>query len=122
MLPESLEEFVGPMLAAAGAQFPRACGSCRRPYEDFKAFVRETKPIGEFTIWTDAASDPIGMVSWTNCACGSTLILHCEDAVGDMHGRFTRALEAESRASSRTVKDLLLALRSEIRRRVLEGA
>jgi len=120
MLPEALEAFVGPMLATAGAQFPRACGRCGRSYRDFEEFVRTTKPIGEPTLGLGAELNPIGMVSWTNCACGNTMILHCEDGAGDMHGRFLRALEAESQASSRSVKELLQVLRSDIRSRVLE--
>ena len=81
---------------------------------------KTTKPIGEPTLGLGAELDPIGMVSWTNCACGNTLILHCEDGAGEMHGRFLRALETESQASSRSIKELLQVLRSDIRSRVLE--
>lgn len=119
MLPQSLEAFIGPMLAMAGAQFPRACGSCRRSYGDFKQFVLETKPIGSPTLVEGDAIDPIGMVSWTNCACKSTLVLFCADSKGDMHGRFMRALETESAVSGRSVRELALSIREEVRRRVL---
>lgn len=120
MLPETLVAFVGPMIEVARAQFPRACGKCGRSYADFDEFVRGTNPIGEPTFSKDVVLDPMGMVSWTNCACGSTMILHCGADSGDMHGVFLRALEAASRARSRSSKELLQALRAEIRRRTLE--
>jgi hypothetical protein len=114
-----LEPFIGPMLAMAGAQFPRECGACRRSYGDFKQFVRETRPIGAPTLARSAEVDPISMISWTNCPCGSTLVLTCGGATGEMHGLFTQALEDESRAGGTPVPELLLAIRAEVRRRVL---
>lgn len=117
MLPKSLEAFLAPMLAMAGAQFPRDCGSCRRSYADFAEFVRETKPIGAPTLGIGAALDPIGMVSWTNCACGSTLVLFCSDTEGEMHSLFMLALEAEAQASGRPLIEVALAVRTEVRRR-----
>lgn len=120
MLPQSLEAFIPPMLAMAETQFPRVCNACKRPYKNFKQFVQETKPIGAPTIRLDAETDPIGMMSWTNCACGSTLIVSCERRAEDTrHDEFTRVLKAEAQASGLPVKDLLLAIRAEVRRRML---
>lgn len=119
MLPKSLEVFIPPMLAMAETQFPRVCNACQRPYRNFKQFVQETKPIGSPTITLDAEADPIGMMSWTNCECGSTLIVSCERRDEDMHDQFTRALKAETQASGLPIKDLLLAIRAEVRQRML---
>ena len=123
MLTKSLEAFIPPMLEMAETQFPRVCNACKRPYRNFKQFVQETKPIGVPTIMLDAETDPIGMMSWTNCECGSTLIVSCERRDEDMrHSEFTRVLKAEAQASGRPIKDLLLAIRAEVRRRLLEDA
>lgn len=122
MLSKSLETFISPMLAMAETQFPRVCNACQRPYRNFKQYVQETEPIGAPTITLDAETDPIGMMSWTNCACGSTLIVSCERRDEDMHNEFTRVLKAEAQASGRPIKDLLLAIRAEVRQRMLKGA
>lgn len=119
MLPEPLAAYIDPMIAMAGGQFPRACNACRRPFADFKQFVRETKPIGRPTLAREVERDPISMISWTNCPCGSTLILKCADAKGEMHGRFAAALEEASRKSGNSTAELMEVLRAEVRRRVL---
>ncbi|MFI5361695.1 MAG: hypothetical protein ACHQ49_06975 [Elusimicrobiota bacterium] len=67
-----------------------------------------------------ALTDPIGMISWTNCACGNTLILSYGPRAEDVHGEFTRTLTFESQASGRSIEDLLLAIRAEVRRRTLD--
>lgn len=120
MFPKSLEAFIPPMLAMAETQFPRVCNACQHPYRNFKQFVQGTKPIGAPTIMLDAETDPIGMMSWTNCVCGNTLIVSCEGRDEDMHNEFTRVLKAEAQASGLPIKDLLLAIRAEVRRRMLK--
>lgn len=116
-----LESFIDPMIAMAATQFPRQCGNCRRQFSDFKQYIQETRPIGPPTLMQGAVLDPIHVISWTNCTCGSTLVLFCVDAAEDMHERFIRALEAESAESRRPIDELLQLLRAEVRRRVLSS-
>ena len=105
------------MIAMAGSQFPRVCNACRRRYADFKQFVKETKPVGAPTL--SVPLDPIGMLTWSNCACGNTLVLLCEDRQGVMHSRFGLALESEAQATGRSTEELLLAIRAEVHLRML---
>lgn len=121
MLPERLEPFLEPIMAMCRSQFPRACGSCKRQFVDFKQFVCMTDPIGALMpMFEEPDNDPFGIISWVNCKCGSTLLLHCEDMNGAQHHQFMRVLHEESDANGRSVRDLLLNLRERIRQRVID--
>lgn len=119
MLSKMLEPFVEPLLAMARSQFPRECNNCRRRYENFKQYLRETQPVGEPTMLPDFPGDPGGMISWTNCSCGNTLVLECEDMKGSAHRQFIQTLEEFSRSSGRPTRELLIEIRDEVRRRAL---
>lgn len=115
MLPEQLTPFIEPMMAMCRTQFPRTCGACDRRFEDFEQWVRLTDPIGAPSLDEQSDADPFGIISWVNCGCGSTLILHCEDMEGPLHQEFMRALDEEAAVSERSVRDLLQDLRQALR-------
>lgn len=121
MLPENLEEFIAPVIAMAESQFPRSCACCGRSFEDFKKFVQDTNPIGALTDMRVGEMDPMALLSWTNCACGSTLVLSCSPENG-AHVRFMRILVDEAQATGSSVEQLLRAMREEVRARARGGS
>lgn len=117
-LPEKLEEFIDPIIAMCGAQFPRKCGNCKKEFSDFRHFVADTRPLGAPQC-SPGTADPFGLISYVNCECGSTVVLRCADPAA--HERFKRVLEEEAKITGRSPKELLLDIRSEVRRRMLAG-
>jgi hypothetical protein len=115
--PEDLGKFVGPIMAACKAQFPRVCSNCKREFPDFKDFIEHTVPVGAPQL-PHGEDDPIGLISYVNCKCGSTIILECNDA--QAHKNMVAALSEETRVNGQSVRDLLLQIRAEVRRRILE--
>ena len=122
MVPKEIDAFIEPMIAMASSQFPRSCNSCKRLYPDFRRFILETKPIGTPTVALEMPVDPFGMISWSNCACGNTMILMCQDVSHAMHDRFAQTLKAVSQESGRPVDELLKDIREEVRRRASDNA
>lgn len=114
---EGLDKFVCPIIAACKAQFPRACSKCGREFADFKDFIKCTRPIGAPQL-PRGSDDPMGMVSYVNCLCGTTLLLECNDARA--HKMVAEAMAAEASARGQSVQELLLDIRAEVRRRMLE--
>ncbi len=119
MLSENLKPFVAPMLAMARKQFPRECSGCRRRYEDFEQYIRETVPAATTLNYP---FDPVGMISWARCACGATISLSCDEMTGEDHRRFTAALDRESKAGGLDREVLMSEIRNEVRRLALSGA
>lgn len=117
MLPKNLEEFIAPVISMAESQFPRSCACCGRSFEDFKTYVQRTKLVGGLTDVRTAETDPLAVLSWANCVCGSTLVLSFRPE-SRRHARFVRILEDEAIATGRSVEHLLLAMREEVRERM----
>ena len=120
MHPKRLEPFIERIIAMCRSQFPRTCNTCKRRFDDFRQWVGLTDPIGAPTLDENTEADPFGMITWVNCACGSTLILECEDMKGPLHHQFTQALAEQSALSGRGVGDLLQDLRRAVRQRAIE--
>jgi len=110
-----LEMFQARILATCKAQFPRACGNCGKVYQNFQEWIVNTKPVGAPMPDEIEDEDPIGLMSFVNCGCGSTLVLKCEDPDGEAHRAFNQALRAEAARTGRTERDILLELRERIR-------
>lgn len=115
-LPEELEQFLNPIISMCKAQFPRKCSNCARDFADFREFVSATRPIGTPQC-SQQTEDPLGLLSYVNCKCGSTVVLSCADEVA--HARFKDALAAAAERTGQDKKKLLLALRDEVRQRML---
>lgn len=116
MLSENLKAFIAPMLVMARKQFPRDCPKCRRRYDDFEQYIRETEPTG---VTMNYPFDPMGMISWVRCGCGNVLTLRCEEMTGEDHRRFLQALENEVNAGDLALQGLMSEIRDEVRRLAL---
>lgn len=118
-LPESIETFIDPIIAACRAQFPRKCDNCGREFHSFQDFAGNTRPVGSLQL-PYRQDDLFGAISYVNCLCGSTITLKYVDAAA--HGRLAEAILREAVISGRPVRAILMDLRSEVRRRVLGAA
>lgn len=115
-LPEELERFISPVISMCNAQFPRKCSNCGREFRDFREFVSQTRPLG-VPQCSPETQEPLGLLSYVNCGCGSTVVLSCADEAA--HERFKAALDAAAERTGQEKKKLLAAVRDEVRRRVL---
>jgi hypothetical protein len=116
-LPDDLGKFVEPIVAMCKAQFPRKCSNCKKEFLDFKAFVSGTSPVGAPQC-SALIDDPLGLLSYVNCKCGSTVVLSCADATA--HAQFKEVLDFEAKRTGLPKDKLLLALRDRVRSRMLE--
>lgn len=99
------EQFLQASLSACHAQFPRTCNMCRRPFGSFGDFVAATKRIGNPMIDAVEDDDPIGMLVFFNCACGTTLALCYEDLA--RHADFNAAVRAVVPTGAKAQGELL---------------
>jgi len=123
MLSDRLSAFVPDMLSMCKSQFPKRCGTCGKVYPTFRSYVEAVSPIGLPKIDNIEDADPIGLMSFGNCACGSTLLIQCEQLGDDaetMHRLFNETLRQEA-ASGRPVSDILFELRSLLRDAAVSG-
>jgi putative nucleotidyltransferase with HDIG domain len=112
----NLSAFVPLMLEACRAQFPRTCGTCGSLYPTFRSFVERTRSVGEPRA-DPAEDDPMGLLYFANCTCGSTLTMAYEDLT--VHHAFNVALAEEARRTQRslgaTLIDLVATLHDAVR-------
>ncbi|PIS46828.1 MAG: hypothetical protein COT17_06655 [Elusimicrobia bacterium CG08_land_8_20_14_0_20_51_18] len=121
-LPENLENLIVPIITACESQFPKVCGNCGRKFPDFRSFIAGTRALGAPRHQAEG-EDPLGLISWVNCECGSTLLLSCTIESGvnnrEMHDKFVQALTEAAEKTGTSKKELLLALRDEVRSRAI---
>jgi hypothetical protein len=117
-LPESFKPFIDPIIKLCVSQFPRCCPNCGEKFKDFRDFISKSRPIGDLQYLPDE-KDEFGLLTYVNCICGSTITLSCSDA--KIHSKFSKILEEEIKKTGTSKKELLLALRSAVRERVMSG-
>jgi HD-like signal output (HDOD) protein len=106
MTTSEVQGFEEASLAACRAQFPRSCSSCRVPHPTFLSFLEATRPVGQPKLDPDDdEDDAIGLLSFMNCACGSTLALRYEDVT--RHRAFNQAVRHEANRTDRTTTEVV---------------
>lgn len=88
----SPDEFLEPALARCRSQFPRACTKCRRQFASFADYVEGTRRIGAPMLDVVEDDEPLGMLVFANCSCGTTLALCYEDTA--RHASFNSTVRA----------------------------
>jgi hypothetical protein len=108
------------------SQFPKVCPACGRRFESLRDYIKVTERIepavsydAEMEDWTPR--EPVGTVTYSNCACGTTLAL-------SSHGMPLLRLwslyiwaRGETRRRGITMQQLLTYLRNLIRRQVMDS-
>lgn len=104
----ALAAFEELVFAACCAQFPRSCTACRRPLPTFLSYLESTKTIGAPMLDPDdEEEDAIGLLSFSNCECGSTLAIRYEDI--SRHRDFNVAVRRDVAATGRPDVELVKA-------------
>jgi HD-like signal output (HDOD) protein len=110
-----LEHFARGALSACRSQFPRTCRCCGTSFKSFDHYLEKTTLIGKPMLDPIEDDDePIGMLCFANCACGSTLALCYEDT--SEHAAFNRALADAARSTGRTHVDVGLDIVEQVNR------
>jgi HD-like signal output (HDOD) protein len=108
-MPSALASFEDLVFAACCAQFPRACPACRRPHPTFLSYLESTKVVGAPKLDPDdEEEDAVGLLSFANCECGSTLAIRYEDI--SKHAAFNAAVRRVIAATGRSDIEVLKAL------------
>ncbi len=122
MLSEKLKSFINPIIDFCSLEFPKKCSCCETEYVDFKHFIEQTTPIGSVTGGTPDGSvkrDIFGILSWVNCACGSTMIISCMDVQKGMYQIFKEVVINEAQTQNTTPETILNEIRQEIRQKIV---
>lgn len=116
------DEVVEMVVAHCASAFPRRCSNCGRDFQDLRAYFQGTSCLGAPICYDQTpAADPLGTLSFVNCACGSTVTLECADRGSEEYVAFLAWLERESAHPGASKKAVLEALRKRIRAAVLVG-
>lgn len=116
----ALSRFEASVFAACCAQFPRKCSACSRPHPTFLSYVESTKIIGAPKLDPDdEEDDAIGLLSFANCECGSTLAIRYEDI--SQHAAFNAAVRREIALTGRSDLEVLKALVEAVNARARSG-
>jgi len=107
--PSTLAQFEASVFAACCAQFPRQCSACKRQHPTFLSYLEATRPIGAPKLDPDDDEEgAIGLLSFANCECGSTLAIRYEDI--SQHAAFNAAVRREVEATGRPDVEVLKGL------------
>ena len=107
------------------SQFPRTCYNCGRTYRSLAEYLMKTKHLDD-PIPYDAYEckvdhqNPTGVVSYANCACGSTMAITSQKLDLITYWRLMLWARRESRKQKISITALLRQIRKEIDRQVLD--
>jgi HD-like signal output (HDOD) protein len=114
-----LEHFARTALHACRSQFPRSCRCCGTNFPSFDNYLEKTTLIGKPMLDPIEDDEPIGLLCFANCACGSTLALCYEDT--REHSAFNSAVQTFAQTSGKTDVDIVVDLVHTVHRWALEG-
>lgn len=115
-----LEHFARTALHACRSQFPRSCRCCGTNFPSFDNYLEKTTLIGKPMLDPIEDDEPIGLLCFANCACGSTLALCYEDT--REHSAFNNALHTFAQTAGKTDVDVAIDLVHTVHRWALAGA
>lgn len=107
------------------SQFPRTCYNCRRTYRSLSEYLIKTKHLDDPILYDEHErrvehQNPTGVVSYANCACGSTLAITSQKMDLITYWRLMLWAKREARKQKISISELLRQLRKEIDRQVLD--
>ena len=117
--PSVSERFGRSSLAACRSQFPRACSCCDVHYPSFESYIARTTVLGHPMLDPIEDDEPIGLLGFANCACGTTLAIRYEDT--REHSVFNKAVFDEAKNTDRAEPDVLVELIQVVHRYAKEG-
>jgi hypothetical protein len=111
--PTHSSRFVDAIVSVCESQFPRRCPACERVYATFAEYLRLTLPLGHPMEFDPEPDDPIGLVDFANCACGSTISVRWESGPGPARIALRSAI-AQDVTDTSTRLEVLLTLREAV--------
>jgi len=118
------DEVVETIRAFIEKQFPKTCNNCERTFQTLGDYLCTTRHVGDpvsFDVdledWQPA--EPIGTFSFSNCECGTALVISSRGmgAIKMLH--LMRWAKQETRNRGVTLSDLLSHIRARIDESVL---
>lgn len=104
--------------------FPMTCPNCGVVFESLAEYLQNTKPSGDPIPYTPVVEDrnqksPIGAASYSDCKCGSILVLSSRGMPQRTIWRLMLWASMESLKRRINISELLRHIRDEIDRRAL---
>jgi hypothetical protein len=104
--------------------FPKVCFHCERSYATLREYLLLTRPLGAAMPYDAEVGDwsplrPMGTMTFSNCACGTTLALSSQGMSLLVLWRLLNWARVETARRSMTPRELLGYLRDEISAQVL---
>ena len=112
--PASILSFVSVIVDRCRRQFPRHCPVCKRHFISFADYTSVTRSVGSPVEFDSAPDDPIGVVDFANCPCGTTISVSWEGPPGEERIALRRAIAKDVERLSMTPTAVLLELRAAL--------
>jgi hypothetical protein len=74
------DQFINIILTHVQQQFPKTCNACGRRFSSLKEYLQNTVHVGKPQCYDAEVENwrphnPLGLLSFSNCKCGSTLVI-----------------------------------------------
>jgi hypothetical protein len=107
--------------------FPKTCPNCQHRYESLRDFYLETTAMGNAVSYDLEKNDlqpekPLGAVAVSNCRCGAALSLSSDGMPLFRYWSLLLWAKGETRRRSISVAELLVDLRTRVRKRAVVEA
>ena len=105
--------------------FPRKCPNCQRHFQTLREYLLVTTRIGHAYSYDAEKGDwitenPIGMVTCSNCPCGTTIALSTDQLMLPLRLALLDWIRKEIQKQGVSPSKLLEGLRDRVRRLVLD--
>ncbi|MFI5347999.1 MAG: hypothetical protein ACHQ2Z_00525 [Elusimicrobiota bacterium] len=109
------------------SQFPKVCGNCGVTFGSLRDFALQTSFQGHPISYDEETGDakpknPLGIYSFANCACGTTLAVTSDGMSSLMLWRIMTWVRKEARRRGRTWREVAAWIRGEIDRQARSEA
>ncbi|HET9709689.1 MAG TPA: hypothetical protein VFP39_15425 [Gemmatimonadales bacterium] len=106
--------------------FPKTCSTCGRRFVSLREYIRSTRRVGQAISYDAELGDwqtqqPMGSLAFSNCPCGSTLVLSTDGMPLPQRQALLAWVREETERQHITPSDLLERLRSDLRTQVVDG-
>lgn len=106
------------------SQFPKTCYNCGQTYQSLFEYLIKTRHLGEPIAYDSNElqvdlQNPIGVASFANCICGSTLVITSHAMNLLTYWRLMLWAKIESKKQKISVNELLRQMREKIDSQVL---
>ena len=118
------DQFINIILTHVKQQFPKNCNACGRRFNSLKEYLQNTVPVGKPHCYDAEVEDwrprnPLGLLSFSNCKCGSTVVIGTSGMRVVTVWRLLWWIRGEKSRRKISVNDLLNDLRIKVDNQIL---